>query len=63
MGRSISRKVIFLVIVIFLLFPFTSFNFLFFRTHKLNYNICITALADDTPDIDMSDLPDIDLKC
>ena len=44
----------------FLLFPFTSFISPFFRMHKLNYNISITALADDTPDVDMDELPDID---
>ncbi len=60
MGRSISKKVIYLAFIIFLLFPFTSFNSLFFRTHKFNYNISRTALADDTPDVDMNDLPDID---
>lgn len=60
MGRSISRKVIYLAFIIFLLFPFTSFNSLFFRTDKLNYNINITALADDTPDVDLDELPDID---
>ncbi len=59
MGRSISRKVIYLAFIMFLLFPFTSFNSLFFREYKLNYNICITALADDTPDVDMDELPDI----
>jgi len=60
MGRSISRKVIYLAFIMFLLFPFTSFISPFFRMHKLNYNISITALADDTPDVDMDELPDID---
>jgi len=59
MGRSISRKVIYLAFIMFLLFPFTSFISPFFRMHKLNDNISITALADDTPDVDWDELPDI----
>ena len=59
MGRSISKKVIYFAFIIFLLFPFSSFNYLFFRTHILNYDIGINALADDTPDVDLDELPDI----
>ena len=60
MGRLISKKFIYLAIIIFLLFPFTSFDSLIFRKHNLNYKISIKAFANDTPDVDLDELPDID---
>jgi len=56
----ISKKKIFLVIIISIIFPFSSIYYYIFNNNNLDVSNEIYVIADDTPDVDLSELRQID---
>ncbi|TFG27827.1 MAG: hypothetical protein EU532_06695, partial [Promethearchaeota archaeon] len=59
MGKIISKKYLYISIIIFILCPFTLFNNYYLDNNNPNISIRINALADSAPNEDWDDLPDI----
>ena len=59
MFKLSSKKSIYLLIILFIIFPFVILNYYFLEENIPNSSIKITVLADSTPDVDLGELPDI----
>ncbi len=59
MFKLSSKKSIYLLIILFIIFPSVILNYFFLEVNNPNSSIKITVLADSTPDVDLDELPDI----
>ena len=59
MFKLSSKKSIYLLIVLFIIFPSGILNYYFLEENNPNFSHKITVLADSTPDVDLGELPDI----
>ena len=59
MFKFSSKKSIYLLFIMFIIFPSVILNYYFLEENNPNFSHKITVLADSIPDVDLSELPDI----
>jgi len=59
MFKLSSKKSIYLLIILFIIFPSIIPNYFFLEVNNPNSSINIIVLADSAPDVDLDELPDI----
>ena len=59
MNKFVRKKIIYLLIMIIILFPFSLFSIYSYKNNNQNNSNILFVKANDDPDIDLSDLPQI----